>query len=356
VSRRIVQLVPRLGTRLDAVADYARALDGALAAHGIATAFLRGDPADAGDASPRVASRSAEALATAVEALHDAGADRTVLLHYVNYAYEPRGCPRWLIEGLERWKRRPGTRLVTMFHELYASGPPWRSSFWLSPVQRSLAAHLVRSSDAIFTNCGLYRDRIAAMATNRGVPIHCHPVFSTLGEPAEPSSWAARPATMAILGRPGAALRAYGKHRDALVATARALGVGEIVDIGPRDAKVPEELGGLRVRSLGELSAGDISQLLSRCRVGVLDYPSDVLGKSTVFAAYAAHGVVPVITRFRDGNADGLRDGGHFVVARERMDRTYSTKELEAVSQAVSQWYAPHSLERQAAALSGILP
>ena len=161
---------------------------------------------------------------------------------------------------------------------------------------------------------------------------------------------------MAILGRPGAALRAYGKHRDALVATARALGVGEIVDIGPRDAKVPEEVGGLRVRSLGELSAGDISQLLSRCRVGVLDYPSDVLGKSTVFAAYAAHGVVPVITRFRDGNADGLRDGGHFIVARERMDRTYSTKELEAVSQAVSQWYAPHSLERQAAALSGILP
>ncbi|MFZ4728709.1 MAG: glycosyltransferase family 1 protein, partial [Pseudanabaena sp.] len=72
--------------------------------------------------------------------------DRTspVLLHYVGYGYAKRGCPVWLVDGIQRWKNLyPDRLLVTMFHELHASGtPPWTSSFWLSPLQKNLVTRL----------------------------------------------------------------------------------------------------------------------------------------------------------------------------------------------------------------------
>jgi hypothetical protein len=54
-----------------------------------------------------------------------------VLLHFSGYGYARRGLCRWLVDGLTRWKAAGAQRrVVTMFHEVYASGPIWRSSFW----------------------------------------------------------------------------------------------------------------------------------------------------------------------------------------------------------------------------------
>ena len=44
-----------------------------------------------------------------------------------------------------------------MFHEFHAMGPPWRSSFWLSPLQRRLATSLTRLSDGLVTSLELHR-------------------------------------------------------------------------------------------------------------------------------------------------------------------------------------------------------
>ena len=119
----------------------------------IATLFLSGDPMDrdgrCGSDSARVESRSPAQVLAALEGLRGAwqeGETQRVLLHYANYGYAPRGCPFWLIEGLGRWKKRnPRSQLAVMFHELYASASPWRSAFWLSPIQRRLASRLARS-------------------------------------------------------------------------------------------------------------------------------------------------------------------------------------------------------------------
>ena len=96
-----------------------------------------------------------------------AGTDLPVLLHYAGYGYQARGCPTRLVAGLRDWKRRGGGRLVTVFHEVYASGPPWRSSFWLFPFQRRLAAERARRSDGIVTSLEIYRSLLHRLVPGR---------------------------------------------------------------------------------------------------------------------------------------------------------------------------------------------
>src|SRR5207302_387390 len=141
------------------VGGYAMALGRALAAHGIASRFLVADRGhDPLLDAAAIGDRSAAGLARQLAA---SGAG-TVLVHYVNYGYQRRGWRAWLVGGVERCRAgAPGRRLVTYFREVYASGPPWRSSFWTSPVQRRLAARLLRTSDGAATSLALYARMLA---------------------------------------------------------------------------------------------------------------------------------------------------------------------------------------------------
>src|SRR5688572_2399723 len=79
-----------------------------------------------------------------------------IVLHYVGYGYSPRGCPVWLLSKLEKYLAETNYALITIFHEIYATGPPWRSSFWLSPIQRWLAGKFLDMSRAAITCMPLY--------------------------------------------------------------------------------------------------------------------------------------------------------------------------------------------------------
>src|SRR5207253_579189 len=52
-----------------------------------------------------------------------------VLLHYVNYGFQKRGIPFRLLSILRALRKQHRGKLVTVFHELYASGSPWTSAF-----------------------------------------------------------------------------------------------------------------------------------------------------------------------------------------------------------------------------------
>jgi hypothetical protein len=366
--REIIQFVPRVWSPTDGVADYARALAEALHDQtGLATWFLRGDPldraADGRDArherSEQLAARSPERVVAALEARHGSSRNdppASVLLHYANYGYASRGCPFWLIDGLAHWKaRNPRARLTVMFHELYASGPPWRSAFWLSPIQRHLAGRLIRLCDHAVTSTGLYVDALSALGPRRPEPVLLHPVFSTVGEPERPVPWHMRQPWLVVLGRSGTERRAYGRHRPALTATAQALAVEKIVDIGPRAHALPADLAGIEVQAMGQLPREEVSRLLAESRAGFLDYPSDVLGKSTVFAAYCAHGVVPIIAQRRGPGRDGLHEDVHFLLAGAGGGASPMQDVLASISAAAAGWYRGHALGVQAAAWSRLL-
>src|SRR5262245_33289304 len=140
----IIQIVPRLPPAINGLGDYAFLLARELrATHDIHSNFIVCDPdlesTGSLDGFPVqcVAARTASDVGDVLEGM--SGRDTTIFLHYVGYGYDKRGCPSWLVEGLEQWRRLAGgRRLVTMFHELYAFGMPWRSSFWTMPLQRSI--------------------------------------------------------------------------------------------------------------------------------------------------------------------------------------------------------------------------
>jgi len=288
----IVQLVPWLPPALEGVGSYAAALGRALAELGIGSRYLVGDPGwGSGElAGERVRERRAAALARQLAASGAA----TVLVHYVNYGYQRRGCPSWVVGGLRRWRAGAhGRRLVTYFHEVFATGPPWRSSFWLSPLQRRLAMRLLRASDGAATSLALYGRMLARLRPAADVWVT--PVFSTVGEPAAvPPPAERRPRAMLVFGGAGNRRRAYGELRPALAAACRALDIAEVLDLGPPLAGLPERLDGVPVKPLGTLPAAAASAVLLRSYAGFLGYPAAFLPKSTVFAAYCAHGLVPV--------------------------------------------------------------
>lgn len=297
--KKIVQIVPRLPRAEGGVGGYAHSLARRLAdGFGVESRFVEADDS------------------------HDLNlaAGETVLLHYANYAYQRRGCPSRLVAGLEAWRRSGGGRLVTVFHEVYAGGPPWRSSFWLRPRQRRLAARIARASDRIVTTLDLYAGLVRRLVP--GAEIEVAPVFSTVGEPAKVPAFRDRPKTMIVFGGAGVRRRTWEAHRANLLAACRALKIQEILDVGPATGLSPS-LDGLPVRVLGPLSEEEVSRRMLGAVAGFLAYPPAFLPKSTIYAAYCAHGLVPVCA------ADGVAD------------------DPAATAAAARAWYQDHSLARQ---------
>lgn len=298
-AKEIVQIVPRLPRAEGGVGGYAHALARRLReGFAIESRFVEAD--DSQDVS--------------------LAAGETVLFHYANYAYQRRGCPARLVAGLEAWKRPGGGRLVTVFHEVYAGGPPWRSSFWLGPRQRRLAARIARASDRLVTTLDLYADLVRRLVP--GADVEVAPVFSTVGEPAEVPAFQDRSRTMIVFGGAGVRRRTWEAHRADLLAACRALEIQEVLDVGPATGLAPS-LDSLPVRVLGPLPEEEISRRMLGATAGFLTYPPAFLPKSTIYAAYCAHGLVPVCAG--GGVADDPR----------------------ATAAAARAWYLDHSLERQ---------
>ncbi len=298
----IVQVVPHTPPPFEGVGTYAAALAEALAKLGIETRFL-------------VPERTVQGL------LRGIGDAERVLLHYAGYGYQRRGCPAWLAAGLERWKGR----LVTVFHEVWASGPPWRSSFWLLPLQRRIAASLARRSTALATTLPVYAGLLRPWASNVAVM----PVFSTVGEPASVPGLGERARRIVVFGGAGVRGRTWGPFLPDLARTIRELSAEEIVDVGP-PMDIPRTVEGVPVRGLGVLPPSEVSGLLLESAAGFLAYPPDFLPKSTIFAAYCAHGVLPVCA---------WHDGRHYWKGEG---------DPQAIASAARGWYADHALARQA--------
>ena len=330
---RIVQIVPHLPPPVEGVGAYAAALADVLAKRfDVETRFLVGDPAWSGGNGARpVPARTAAGLAG------DLGNESTALLHYVNYGYQRRGCPVWLVEGLARWHAGgTGRRLIVLFHEVWASGPPWRSSFWLQPLQRRLAAKVAGMSGGAVTSLQRYGELVRPWMERRDVIVM--PVFSTVGEPAAVGLLAQRTRRIAVFGGAGVRRRTYGTFSSALAETARRLGMAEICDVGP-PIDLPLEVGGIPVRALGVLTAPEVRDLLLDSAAGFLAYPPDFLPKSTIYAAYCAHGVLPVCAWDRHPQDSHLVAGRHYWTG---------SGDAEAIAAAARDWYGGHTLIRQA--------
>jgi hypothetical protein len=353
-AARLIHLVPVLPPPFEGVGGYAQELGGALAERfGCLSTFLIGDPdwrrgAETGTAvALALPAREATALRCQLEQETEVS---TVLLHYANYGFDPHGCPDWLIAGLEGWRRgAPQRRLITFFHEVYASGPPWRRSFWQGRHQRRLAERLARASDHLVTSLPIYRDLLAPWTSGREVEML--PVPSTVGETADPLPFGSRRKRLAVFGSAGIRRRAYGAYRDELIATCQALEVEEVCDIGAAIG-APQHLGSIPVHALGPLLAAEIQTVLSSTRAGFLAYPPAFLPKSTIFAAYVACGVLPVCAWRGESPDSRLAAGRHYWAPGGRRP---TLGEIETIRDEAGTWYRGHDLAHQAAAFDRLL-
>jgi hypothetical protein len=345
MSDLVVQFLPRLDNY--GVASHASALAQALEANaGLRSQFVvarSGESLNGGHRDSVTLSNLEDREVADVLSRFDGA---PVLMHYSSYGYAKRGNPGWLIRGIERWQRQSGAgRLVTVFHELYATGMPWQSSFWLSPVQRHLAARLHRVSSGAVTSLERYAQALRGWKEVDTLAIL--PVFSTIGEPIAPRALASRRRRLVVFGSPGLRARGYSAGGPALTRACRAFGIEEIVDVGPSQV-APPTVNKVPVLALGRQPSSAVSELLADSVAGYLHYPHDYLPKSTVFAAYSAHRLVPVCTWSTPRSRSAERFPCWDTVGSEASD-------WQQIADSAYAWYQGHSLERHAALYQGLL-
>ena len=375
----IIQIVPRLPPSIDGVGDYAYSLALALrSGHNINTQFVVCDPqwkteqngnlkADIdGFKIFQLKERNASEL---LRVLSQPGMPKINLLQYVGYGYGKRGCPAWLLHGLDRWRKQhlpiqnrtcrstyplsvsnssAERRLATMFHELYAFGPPWRSSFWISPVHRYIARSLARNCDHCLTSCAALAKWLADASAQPINNVSVLPVPSNVGEPEYLPDWSARAPRMMVFGSYGQRRKIYWEHRAELELACQTLGLREIVDIGAT-LEIPPLSVPLFQR--GILPAPAVSREMLNSRAGFIVYPTAYFGKSSIFSAYAAHGLTTItVSGNSAANEDGLRAGEHYLYAG--VNNFNLARDIAGNARL---WYWAHNVKQQARSYAAII-
>ena len=349
----LIQVVPRRTAEPDGIANYALALAHSLRTyHDVNNIFLSATPSvhaipvEDDWKTVCVPRRQAQTLADTVQSLSAETNAGAVVLHFSGYGYQKRGVPFWLVQGLRIWSRVRRVPLLTIFHELYATGRPWHSSFWLCPLQKQIARNILDLSSAAITPTDLYRKHLLEWRDGSAIKITAMPVFSGVGEPGCGSPPFARTATAVVFGLAGVEDRLFGTYRPEMERIISALGIEQIFDVGPRLFSVPRTLAGVPVISKGTLPQRAVSELLQSARFGFLAYPLDFVGKSGVFAAYAAHGVVPIVLSDREGAFDGLQPSQHFLDGL-RLGTGIGAEDFASIQCKLFTWYTSHSVKVQ---------
>lgn len=338
MTKPILQIVPRLSGANNGVGDYARTVAQRLAERcNLQTMF-----ADADSALDRR------------DFAH-------VILHYVNYGYQKRGVPFALLPVLRKIRARCPGKFLTIFHELYASGRAlWESAFWLRPLQIQIAKSIAQISDVAIVSSETMLRQLHQFAPETNASVH--PVFSSFGEPSlsadqlvnrSPNRWVVCGGT-AVVERSLRSISAVANRIPERFI------IRELLVVGGNDNETVRtligELPGIRAEYRPRIAAADASQILSSCGFGWLDYfhrpsvPTEVVLKSSSFAALCAHGVIPVFPdRGSDISIAGDALPGPFFVD-QNANNFPATDARPAVAGELYQWYRRRAASEHVAA------
>jgi len=275
-----------------------------------------------------------------------------ILLHYVNYGYQKRGIPFGLLSILRRMRRQHRRKLVTIFHELYASGPPWRSEFWLQPLQVHLAKSIARLSDECIVSSENFLRELQRLVPNASA--HLHPVPSGLEEPLLSGDQIANrdPHRWVIVGGTVLAersLRSFGENRRRI---SDSIAPRMLIVVGGHDNPVTRSLlAGLGMESAyrPQIAAAEASDVLKTCSFAWFNYftrpnvETSMVLKSSAYAAACAHAVIPVFPhRGSPISVDGDRlPGPFFVDSNSREIPTAAERPQMALN--TYEWYQRHA-------------
>jgi len=215
----------------------------------------------------------------------------TIILEFVGYAYQKRGCPIWLLKELKKLKKSYPIHLITMFHELYAvSNNIKTSTFWLSWLQKYITKEIFFLSNSVKTNTIKYYKELKEWDNTKD--IDTLPVFSNVGESLPKIEFNSRKNSVVIFGSNVSRNNVY-KHKDFNQSLLDKFNINTIIDIGSGDIVNPN----LNVKfiKLGRLDIEDVEKIMLESKFGLLDYGTMPLEKSGILAAYMVHGVIPIV-------------------------------------------------------------
>ncbi len=265
------------------------------------------------------------------------------VLQYSGYGYARRGAPLWLLPTLQSFKRRfPKVPLITMFHEVAASGPITTSAFWLRPLQLYVARRLRELSDAALTNCEVNAKALNAVSSHILRQLVILPVVSNFGELDNGESWSERVRRIVVFNSNFGGQMPGANYWQGLADGVRRAKVSEVIMIG-RPVLVPAGLN-FPVVQPGFLTAEEVSAILAKSAFGHVFHGPLLLGKSGIFAAFAAHGVVPLIQTVMETLPDGLVAGRTYLALRHEFPCGDDTAYFDQISRNVREWYMPHGL------------
>lgn len=344
----LVHIVPRMPPMVDGVGDYAINLAKCLFNYcGISSRFIVADPAWPeseqcnGFPAHKLKSINSIELSDCLKSY----SGNVFLLHYVGYGFNTRGVPGWLLEGLNQCG---GLRLITFFHEIWATGKPWSSAFWLHPMQRYLVHQIAKLSDRVLTS-----NRRMAMLI--GGNVCTLPIPSNLAAVAVPQ--------IACPGIPPWRVVLFGKvpnriqnikantgflrklHENNLLKYVEITGECSNTFPNPSEdvACLVKILPSNMIRVQQNSSPERIMNSFGQSDFSVWHYPGSLLTKSTVFMTSISCGC-PVILPTIDSNGE-LEAGRHYMVCNGKAQsldtfiHESKSGKLNMVGETARQWY-----------------
>jgi hypothetical protein len=224
-----------------------------------------------------------------------------------------------------------------------ASSSPLHSAFWLYPWQRFLVSSLLALSAGALVHTQYFARLLRQLSPP--CPIYTQPVFPTFSPLHTDSTETKRQAQLLIFGSPAHRKRIYAATSSCLRQLIDEGRIEEIIDIGaPFESK--KYFHTLPVQKLGLLSEQEIVPYLCRSSFGAVEYATKFLGKSTIFANYAAFGVCPIL--LGDGERD--REPAEYSVGKHFLLSGWDASEnaVQTIVQHNFQYALEHSLERYA--------
>lgn len=283
-----------------------------------------------------------------------------IICQYSGYGFNRHGAPQWLADALEKKPSWFATgRVVSIFHELYATGWPWQRAFWQSSQQQAVAIRIARASDALMTNRAASARWLERVTGRLKGSIPSLPVPSNVGEPEEVLRWDSRPPFAILFG--GTRFKRPFLEGNSAIMTfelCKSLNIGTIYEIGQRSdiGEWTFQHRGVKIIQKGILPAAQVSEYLLAARMAFVDYFSGYYGKSGIVAAAAAHGTPPIFP-VTGVASDGLRFDEHLwdLKSARSISRDDAKVRLTQMSQSIRRWYDQHDSRRHAQMLAELI-
>ena len=220
---------------------------------------------------------------------------KIAILHFSGYGFAKRGLCFQLIKSLKKWKKNvSNTKLITIFHETFATGPIYRMSFWTSFLQKYLLKKLLKISDVKIATIKKNQLLLSSLS-HSNKKVYLAGVFSNIGE-LKNKQLIYKKKIAIIFGNTSQKEAFYDDlslNFDQYITILQKLSIEQIIDVGPV-VKNLKNIGNLKVKTIGIKPISFLSNLFKIAKVGFVFYPNDYMGKSGVIASYASHGLLIV--------------------------------------------------------------